>query len=126
MFVNYTPDEVKAIKHKRRTLKNREYAGEDGVFFFWNFFVQLIFSAICRSRRTTQREELVGKCREYEIQIKNVKKQNALFQGVQAKVTAMLKDVELDHEPFSEGYYVAEWILKNVQCLLTTVPIYVP
>ena len=71
-------------------------------------FVQLIFSAICRSRRTTQREELVGKCREYEIQIKNVKKQNALFQGVQAKVTAMLKDVELDHEPFSEGYYVAE------------------
>ena len=28
MFVNYSPEEVKAIKHKRRTLKNREYAGK--------------------------------------------------------------------------------------------------
>ena len=107
MFVNYTPDEVKAIKHKRRTLKNREYAGNAACSIFGTF-CSTHFSAICRSRRTTQREELVGKCREYEIQIKNVKKQNALFQGVQAKVTAMLKDVELDHEPFSEGYYVAE------------------
>ena len=87
MFVNYSPEEVKAIKHKRRTLKNREYAGR----FHDLLMSSKIILAICRNRRTTQREELIGKCREYEIQIKNIKKQNAMFENTQKKVRQMLE-----------------------------------
>ena len=28
MCANFSPEQIKAIKHKRRTLKNREYAGK--------------------------------------------------------------------------------------------------
>merc|ERR1712131_1 len=81
MCANFSPEQIKAIKHKRRTLKNREYA------------------AICRSRRTTQREELIMKCKEYEIKIKDIKKQNTTLEIAKRKISEILR--QINYVPFS-------------------------
>merc|ERR1712131_332655 len=83
MCANFSPEQIKAIKHKRRTLKNREYA------------------AICRSRRTTQREELIMKCKEYEIKIKDIKKQNTSLETAKRKITDILR--QINYVPFTHS-----------------------
>ena len=57
--------------------------------------------AICRSRRTTQREELIMKCKEYEIKIKDIKKQNTSLENAKRKITDVLR--QINYVPFTHS-----------------------
>ena len=106
MCANFSPEQIKAIKHKRRTLKNREYAGKLRVESFFLNLETIICGkrsllAICRSRRTTQREELIMKCKEYEIKIKDIKKQNTSLENAKRKITDILR--QINYVPFTHS-----------------------
>merc|ERR1712227_20282 len=80
-------DQVKALKQRRRTLKNREYA------------------AICRSKRSHRGKELRESCDQLQMKVQQLEKQNELFKITLRKIDEVVNDlgISLDGSGKSEA-----------------------
>ena len=99
MCTDFSPEQVKAIKHKRRTLKNREYAGICSPRFLC--YNELLYSAICRNRRTNQRDVLMKECSYYQTKIKDLENQNFLLKNTKIKLKEILNPI--NYIPFQQS-----------------------
>ena len=112
---NLPSDQVKALKQRRRTLKNREYAGlcfTDhnywSLLWKWNCFsddFSITFEAICRSKRSHRGKELRESCDQLQMKVQQLEKQNELFKITLRKIDEVVNDlgISLDGSGKSEA-----------------------
>ena len=68
---------------------------------FYSFALIIFISAICRNRRTNQRDVLMKECSYYQTKIKNLENQNFLLKNTKIKLKEMLTGI--NYIPFQQN-----------------------
>ena len=87
------PEQIKILKQRRRTLKNREYAGKVKLFF--SSHKRTFLKAACRNKRSNQREDLKNGCSLLNKKISLIDDQNEKLKDLLLKATQNFPNVRL-------------------------------
>ena len=85
------PEEIKILKQRRRTLKNREYAGR-------NKYLSVLLNlnlAACRNKRSNQREDLKNGCSLLNKKISDIDEQNEKLKSLLLRASELFQNVQL-------------------------------